>query len=320
VGRHLVSALLARGDRVIAADLSAGRFEDGVVAVAADVRDRSSLLAAFEGVDAVFHNASVVHTRNNRVQDVRAVNVTGTRNVIDVCRSLGVRRLVYVSSASAVYEGKDIEHGDETLDYASTSQAPYADSKIDAEKMILAANDEALATCAIRPHVVFGPGDTRFLPAIVERAKAGKLKLGVGRAHKLSDFTYVSNLIDALLAAEERLSFGSVVAGQAYFVTNGEPTQFWGFIGDVLRALGYPPLKGRVPYALAYAVAAIVEGYDTLRGGTLGNEKGLSRFAVRYMCTHHYFDISKARQDLEWAPRVSIAEGIRITCDELRAR
>jgi sterol-4alpha-carboxylate 3-dehydrogenase (decarboxylating) len=222
---------------------------------------------------------------------------------------------VYVSSGSVVYEGKDIENGDESLPYSSISQAPYADSKIEAEKEVLAANGEGgVATVALRPHVVFGPHDQRFLPAVIKHAKSGKLRYQVGRGTWLSDYTYVDNLIDALLAAEEKLAAGSAVAGQAYFITNGEPMPFWDFVRKVLARLELPPLRGKIPHQLVYAIAAVKEGFDTLRGGTISAEDGLTRFAIRYMCTHHYFSIEKARRDLGYDPQVSVDEGIERTC------
>jgi sterol-4alpha-carboxylate 3-dehydrogenase (decarboxylating) len=152
---------------------------------------------------------------------------------------------------------------------------------------------------------------------VLRRARAGKLKLGVGRERKLSDFTYVDNLVDALLLADEHLVAGRCV-GEAYFVTNGEPRPFFGFVGQVLAGLDLPPIRGAVPFWLAYGVAAVAEGVDALRGRAIGKENGLSRFAVRYMCTHHYFSIEKARRELGFSPRVSLDEGIARTCAHLR--
>jgi sterol-4alpha-carboxylate 3-dehydrogenase (decarboxylating) len=319
VGRHLVDALVARGDDVVSIDFKGKPWRDGVTFVDADIRDEKAVVSACEGAQVVFHNASLVHTKNNRRDDVWSVNLGGTESVLAACRRAGAKKLVYVSSASAVYEGRDIENGDETLPLSRISQAPYADSKIAAEKLVVGASDATLATCAIRPHVIFGPGDTRFMPAILKRARLGKLTFSVGKGDKLSDFTYISNLVDALLLADEKLSPGGPVAGQAYFVTNGEPRPFFGFVGDVLRELQLPPIKRAIPYPVAYAAAAIAEGWDTLKGGTLNAEDGFTRFAVRYMCTHHYFSIAKAKRDLGYVPRVSLLEGIRLTAEHLRA-
>ncbi len=319
MGRHIADALADRGDVVTALDVAGRSWRDDVAVVHVDLRDAAATAAAIAGHDVVFHSASIVHTRQNRSDDVWAVNLGGTQHVLAGCRAAGVTRLVYVSSASVVYEGRDLEGGDESLPYTRISQAAYADSKVAAEKEVLAANAPDLATCAIRPHVVFGPGDTRLLPAILQRAREGKLKRQVGPGTHLSDFTYVTNLIDALLAAGDRLAPGSPVAGQAYFVTNGEPMAFFDFVRRVLRALDLPEPTGRVPYAVAYAVAAVAEAWDTLKGGTLGAEDGLSRFAIRYLCTHHWFRIDKARRDLGYEPKVSIEEGIALTVAALAA-
>lgn len=320
VGRALVDALLARGDRVIVVEPTGEPWRDDIQFERADVRDGERLAELCAGVTSVFHNASLVHTKHNREDDVWSVNLGGTRAVLRACWAQRVPKLVYVSTASAVYEGKDIERGDESLPYARVSQAPYADSKIAAEQEVLAANGQrGVSTCAIRPHVVFGPGDRRFLPAVLSKAKAGKLRLSVGvHNRKLSDFTYVDNLVEALLLADERLGPDSPVGGQAYFITNGEPMPFFDFVGRVLRELGLPKIVGGVPYPIAYAAAAIKEGIDTLRGGTLNAEDGMSRFAVRYMVRHHYFDIGKARRELGYVPKVGLNEAIRLTCQELR--
>ena len=317
VGRHLVDALLARGDQVRLIDLGdPGR--DDVEYLRADITDPAAMRDAIAGADTVFHNASVVHTKQNKKDFVWKVNLQGTRNVMAGCRTADVPKMVYVSSGSVVYEGKDIENGDESLPYSSISQAPYADSKIAAEKEVLAANGEGdLATVALRPHVIFGPGDSRFLPAVIKHSKAGRLRYQVGRGTWLSDYTYVSNLVDALLAADERLALDAACAGQAYFITNGEPMPFWEFIHRVIDRLGLPPIGAKIPHQLVYAIAAVKEGFDTLRGGTISPEDGLTRFAIRYMCTHHYFSIDKARRDLGYDPKVSVADGIERTCEHL---
>jgi nucleoside-diphosphate-sugar epimerase len=322
VGRVLVDALKKRGDRVIVAEPFGQPWRDDVELTRVDIRDTEALTRLCEGVNTVFHNASLVHTKHNREDEVWSVNLGGARSVLRACWQARVQKLVYVSTASAVYEGNDIEHGDETLPYSRKSQAVYADSKIAAEREVLDANGQrGVLTCAIRPHVIFGAGDTRFIGSILERAKAGKLRLSIGVGNtKLSDFTYVDNLVDALLLADERLTSDSPIAGQAYFVTNGEPLPFFEFVKRFLRELGLPKIVGAVPFPLAYAVAAIKEGVDTLRGGTLHAEGGISRFAVRYMVRHHYFDIGKARRDLGYVPRVNLEEGIRRTCAELRQR
>lgn len=318
VGRALVAGFAERGDAVICVDILDAAFRDDVKFVQLDLRDRDAVTAACQGVDSIIHNASLVHTKHNREVDVWAVNLGGTENILAACKQHAIPRLVYISSASAVYEGRDVINGDESLPYSNISQAPYADSKIAAEKKVLAfSGTGATQTCAIRPHVIFGAGDNRFIPAIIDKARQGKLSRAVGNRDKLSDFTYIDNLVDAVLAAEAKLEADSPVCGQAYFITNGEPMAFFDFVEKFIVEMGYPPIKGKVPYWLAYSVAAIAEGIDTLKGGTLNAENGLTRFAVRYMVTHHYFNIAKAQRDLGWEPKVSLEEGIQRTVQAL---
>ena len=323
VGAAIARALKARGDEVIVLDLAPECPVEGVDYRRVDITDKAAVTEACRGVDTVIHNASIVHTKQNKQDVIWAVNLGGTENMLEAARANKVPRFIYISSGSVVYEGKDIENGDESLPYSSISQAPYADSKIEAEKLALADNGKGgMATCALRPHVVFGPGDNRFMPTLLAKGRKGQLSVQIGRGIWLSDYTYVSNMTDAVLLADEALAKGgldSIAAGQAYFITNGEPMPFWDFIRKVAARLGFPPIKYRAPKSLIYAIAAVKEGIDTLKGGTLNAEDGMTRFAIRYMCTHHYFSIEKARRELGYNPAVSVDEGIERTCQHLEA-
>jgi len=323
VGAAIARALKARGDEVIVLDLAPECPVDGVDYRCVDITDKAAVTEACRGVDTIIHNASIVHTKQNKQDVIWAVNLGGTENMLEAARQNEVPRFIYISSGSVVYEGKDIENGDESLPYSSISQAPYADSKIAAEKLALADNGKGgMATCALRPHVVFGPGDNRFMPNLLARGRKGQLSVQIGRGIWLSDYTYVSNMTDAVLLADEALAkdgLNSIAAGQAYFITNGEPMPFWDFIRKVAARLGFAPIKYRAPKSLMYAIAAIKEGIDTLKGGTLNAEDGMTRFAIRYMCTHHYFSIEKARRELGYNPAVSVDEGIERTCQHLEA-
>jgi sterol-4alpha-carboxylate 3-dehydrogenase (decarboxylating) len=323
VGAAIARALQARGDTVIIVDVAPTCPVEGANYRRIDITDKAAVVEACRGVDAIIHNASIVHTKQNKQDVIWRVNFGGTENMLEAAREHGIPRFIYISSGSVVYEGKNIENGDESLPYSSVSQAPYADSKIAAEKLVLAENGrDGMATCALRPHVIFGPGDNRFMPTLLEKGRNGQLRVQIGRGIWLSDYTYVSNLTDAVLLADEALAkdgLKSVAAGQAYFITNGEPMPFWDFIRKVAARLGFPPVKYRAPKSLVYAIAAVKEGIDTLKGGTLNAEDGLTRFAIRYICTHHYFSIEKARRELGYDPAVSVDEGIELTCKHLEA-
>ncbi len=285
----------------------------------ADLRDGDALERACEGVDTVFHVASRVQTRKTGADEVFDVNVGGTRKLLSACRARNVPRLVYVSSASVVYGGQDIEDGDESLPYPARFHAPYAEAKARAEEDVLGASDANLAACAIRPHIVFGPGDTRFFPAVLSRARSGRLKAYVGDADKRSDFTYVDNLVDALITAGDALTPDAALAGQAYFVTNGEPLAFWELIGRLLDGLDLDRPTWRVPFPIAYGAASVREALDAARG-IATSEESLTRFTIRYLTTHHYFSCAKAERDFGYRPRIGLDEGIARTIESLRAR
>lgn len=162
-------------------------------------------------------------------------------------------------------------------------------------------------------------GDGRFVPNVLKRAAAGGLR-EIGHREKLSDFTYIANLVDAVVAAEAALAGGSAMAGRAFFVTNGEPKPFFEFVEELVAAVGYPPIRGRTPYWMAYAWAAVMETLRAIGSGRTRGEDGLSRFAVRYLATHHYFSIGRIRKALDWTPGVSLSEGIESTVQALRAK
>lgn len=316
LGRHLVNALRARGDTVTVLDKGVSPGRDDVEFVDGDITNERLVEQLVANKDVVFHSASIVHTKWNQIDLIRRVNIGGTDNVIRAAQKHAVKKLVYVGSASVVYEGQDIAGGDEHLPYATKFAAPYAETKSVAEQAVLKA--DGLYACALRPHTIFGPGDTRLVPAILEKARKGSLRFSVGKAGRLTDFTYVSNVVDACIAAADRLGPRSRVNGQAYFITNGEPTGFWDFVRRIIVPLGYRPPAFNIPYPIAYGAAWVRETLDTLRGGTLNSEESLSRFTIDYLCTHHYYSIAKATRDLEYRPSVSIDAGIQRTVEELQ--
>ncbi|CAB9501023.1 Short-chain dehydrogenase/reductase family 42E member 1 [Seminavis robusta] len=327
VGRRLVQSLVARGDKVRVLDITVPQPDDDlhgkVEFLKTDITNHEAVKKGVTGATTVFHVASVVHTKQNQQDFVFKVNLGGTQNLIQACQEdKDVKKLVYVSSGGVVYQGKDIENGDESLPYATTSRAPYVLSKIEAEKEVLAAASSepgGLATISLRPHVIFGPGDVRFIPAVIKNAKEGKLKFQIGRGDWMSDYTYVQNLVDACLLADEKLKNTSPISGQAYFITNGEPMPFWDFVRSALKRLDLPPMSDTpLPHQPVLALAYAREWFDTyVRGGTINDEDGFTPFAIKYMCTHHYFSIDRARKDLGYEPKVSVAEGLELTCRDL---
>ncbi|MFQ5654392.1 MAG: NAD-dependent epimerase/dehydratase family protein [Planctomycetota bacterium] len=281
--------------------------ELGVAAVRGDIAESEEVLRACEGCDVVYHVAALAGIWGSRRLYERT-NVEGTRNVIAACREHGIRRLVYTSSPSVVFEGRDQEGVDESLPYPRRHLADYPRTKAEAERMVLAANDHELATIALRPHLIWGPGDPHLVPRLVARARAGRLRL-IGGRDPLVDSTFIDNAAAAHLLAATRLEAGSPVAGNAYFITNGEPLPLSGLVNGILEAAGAPPVERRIPTGLAYMTGATLEGVYRLLG--LPGEPPMTRFLARQLSTAHWFDISAARRDLGYEPRVSIEEGLR---------
>ena len=319
IGAAIVNALADAGHNVISVDWNTRRFRSDVRFIHADITDPRTLAQYSHEVDTIIHSASVVHTRRTNKRVVWHVNYKGTLAVLDACRLNCIPSLVHISSASVVYAGCDIQNGDESLPYSSRSLAPYADSKIAAERAVLEFGvDSPTRVCALRPHIVFGANDNRFIPNIIERAELGVLRRRVRSPRSLSDFTYIDNFTQAVMTVEDRLSHDDRLDGQTYFITNGEPTPFYDFVQQFLAEMGYPPISTTIPAWIAFTGAALYEFWEWIRARELRPEDGISRFTIRYLTTHHYFSNKKAEQDFGYKPTVPLSEGIRRTVSSLQ--
>jgi nucleoside-diphosphate-sugar epimerase len=234
-------------------------------------------------------------------------NVVGTQNVIAACRAHGVRRLIYTSSPSVVFSGRDMEGVNETVPYPPRYEAHYPRTKAMAEQLVRAANDAQLATVSLRPHLIWGPGDNHLLPRLVARARAGQLAR-IGSRANLIDTVHVDNAADAHLLAADRLAPGSAIAGKVYFISQGEPVPMWEMVNRLLQAAGAPTVTRTVPVWLALMLAWMFETGHRITGSA--REPRLTRFVVHELSTAHWFDISAARRDLGYSPAISIAEGL----------
>jgi 2-alkyl-3-oxoalkanoate reductase len=309
LGGAIVRRLVARGDYV--RSVSRRRYPEldalGVVQVQGDVADLGPTEAAAAGCDVVFHVAAKAGVWGPYAEYYRA-NVVGTQNILSACRKHAVRRLVYTSSPSVVFDGRKLEGVDESTPYPKHYDAAYPKTKAEAERLVLAANGPDLATVALRPHLIWGPGDNHLIPRILERGRAGRLRR-IGRANKLIDSIYIDNAADAHLLAGDRLAPGSPVAGKAYFLSNGEPIPLWDLINRILATNGIPPVTRTVPVGLAYGAGWLLEAVYTLLGRR--DEPPMTRFLARELTTAHWFNIGAARRDLGYEPKVSLAEGLR---------
>lgn len=307
LGGAVVDALLARGDAVTS--IARGDYphlrERGVRTVRGDLAAPALAGEAVAGVDVVLHVAARAGIAG-RAAEFHHSNVEATRVLLDACRDAGVRRLVFTSTPSVVHTGGDLHGGDESLPYATRFDSAYPATKAEAERLVLAANGPGLATVALRPHLVWGPGDTQLVPRILERARRGQLRL-VGDGSSVIDTTYVADAAGAHLDAADRLAPGAPCAGRAYFVTSGDPRPVRELVDGILHAAGLPPVRGTVPRPVAVAAGAAVEAVWALLGRT--DDPPITRFLARQLATAHWFDISAARRDLGYVPRVPLEEG-----------
>ncbi len=308
LGGAIVRRLRARGDEV--RSFSRGDYPElrslGVEVIRGDLADSAAVLSAVQGCDVVFHVAAKAGIWGPH-EDYYRANVIGTQNVIAACHRGHIDRLVYTSSPSVVFNGQDMEGVDESAPYPRHFEASYPQTKAQAEKLVLKANSDALATVALRPHLIWGPGDQHLVPRIIARAKVGALRR-IGRRPLLVDSVYVDNAAQAHLLAANRLRPGAAISGKAYFISQGEPRPLWGLINMILEAAGVPPVTRHVSPRLAYAAGWFYEKmYRLLRKQA---EPPMTRFLARELSTAHWFDISAARRDLGYQPEVSFEEGV----------
>ncbi len=310
LGHVLCRGLVERGHEV--ASYNRGHYPDldplGVRQIRGDLADRDAVLAACAGIDAIFHNAAKAGAWGS-YESYRLANVVGTENVLAACRAHGIGRLVYTSTPSVTHRATHpVEGGTaETVPYGEGFKAPYATTKTIAEKAVLAANGPDLATVALRPRLIWGPGDQQLLPRLVSRAQAGRLRF-VGDGRNRIDTTYIDNAARAHFDAFDHLAPGAACAGKAYFISNGEPKEVREIVNALLRAAGAPEVHKTLPFGAAYAIGAVCEAaWTVLR---LSGEPPMTRFLAEQLSTTHWYSMAPATRDFGYVPRVTIAEGL----------
>jgi nucleoside-diphosphate-sugar epimerase len=306
LGRNLAKTLVSRGHRVW--NFSRRPYpslqEAGIETLCGDLQRETDVLSAFKGMDAVFHVASRVGIWGNR-EEYYQTNVIGTQNVIKACRVHGIPRLVYTSTPSVVFDGNDICGADETKPYSQKFYNAYSETKANAERMVLQANGGGLSTVALRPHQIIGPDDPHLVPRLVDAAKKGRLKI-VGSGKNLVDVTYIQNAVDAHLLAFEKLSPGSPVAGQAYFLGQERPVVLWEFINEILGRHRLPPITRKVPERVAFNIGLFFESW--YKFFSVKREPPMTRFVALQFSRSHYFSHEKAKRDFGYEPRILLGQ------------
>ena len=308
IGKALVRELASRGieTTVVGRNPYPDLTAMGVRCVQGDIRDQGFLAHALRGCDTVFHVAAKAGIWGAR-QEYHAINVTGTSNVIAACRTNGVNRLVYTSTPSVVFNRSDLEGVDETAPYAAAPLCHYATSKILAERAVVGANSGALRTIAIRPHLVWGPGDQHLIPRLLERGRARALKI-VGSGENRVDITYIDNVVHAHILAAENLETSGSGAGQAFFIGQEQPVALWPWINTLFARLNIPVITRKVPFVIAYGAGMALEGTYALLGKV--EEPRMTRFLACQLAKSHWFSHQKAERLLGYRPLVSTDAGM----------
>ena len=316
IGGKLAERLLGEGRRVrLLARRPLPEFEKlGAEVVLGDLTDPDSLRRGCEGAGTVFHVAGRVGIWGPAAEFFQ-VNVGGAKDLIAACRATGVPRLVYTSSPSVVYNGGDLRGVDESAPLCIQAPCAYPTSKAVAERLVSEAHSRELATVSLRPHLVWGPGDRNLIPRVLARARQGRLKI-VGSGQNRVDVTHITNVVDAHLCAERALGESQIPnskfqtpdpGGKAYFITNGEPVVLWDWVNQLLRGAGIEEIRSHVSLRTASLAGGVLE--TLWRVLPLKGEPPMTRFAAKELATDHWFDITAARRELGYQPRVSMAAG-----------
>ena len=319
LGQALCRGLVERGHQVIS--FNRGHYPVlaamGVGQVQGDLADAHALIHAADGVEAIFHNAAKAGAWGSYAS-YHSANVMGTQNVLEACRRHGIGKLVYTSTPSVTHRATHPVEGGTADDvpYGENFQAPYAETKAIAEKAVLAANDATLATIALRPRLIWGPGDQQILPRLVERAKAGRLRI-VGDGLNRVDTTYIDNAAQAHFDAFDHLAVGAACAGRAYFISNGEPKPMGELLNALLDAAGAPRVDKHLSFKAAYRIGAVCEALWKIL--PLKGEPPMTRFLAEQLSTTHWYDMAPATRDFGYVPRVRFDEGITRLKESLAA-
>ncbi|WP_022886814.1 NAD-dependent epimerase/dehydratase family protein [Glaciibacter superstes] len=303
LGRSVAEAVVAAGHEV----RTFQRRPSGVPGATdslGSVTDRAAVARAALGMDAIVHLAAKVSLAGDPAE-FDLVNVGGTRAVIDAATDAGVRRLVYVSSPSVAHAGASIVGEGAAVADPGLARGDYARTKAEAELLALDADSPRLRVVAVRPHLVWGPGDTQLVARIVDRARSGRLPL-LGHGAALIDTTYIDNAASAIAAALERVDH---VHGRSYVVTNGEPRPVAELLAGICAAAGVRAPAWRVSAGLARVAGSAIEAVWRIRPGA--DEPPMTQFLAEQLSTAHWFDQRQTRADLNWAPAVSLDEGFR---------
>ena len=315
LGKEIIRMLKKQTD--IGEIISIGRspqpelIKNGVKAISVDIRDKNKIIELTKGIDFIFHTAAIASMWGS-YKKFYDTNVKGTENIIEACQINDIPNLIYTSSPSVVSSNKNIENGSENIPYPTKYFAHYAQSKAIAEEKVLNAGHSNLRTIALRPHLIWGPGDPHILPRLIQKAKQNKL-IRIGDKTNKVDLTYITNAAFAHIKAAESLNTSSSISGKAYFISDDSPVILWDWIDDFLLQIGIEKIKKSISLKKAKLLGILFEAvYRILQ---IHKEPPITRFVAMQLGLSHFFDISAAKNDFGYHPIVDYDVALKQTIE-----
>jgi nucleoside-diphosphate-sugar epimerase len=308
IGLALVRELCRQGRevRVFGRNRYSAAEELGAVCVQGDLRDAAAISQAAAGCESIFHVAAKAGIWGD-LAEYHGINVLGTRNVLTACAAQQVPVLVYTSTPSVVFDGCDLAGADESLPYSAKPLCHYAATKIIAEQEVLQASHDQIRTAAIRPHLVWGPGDSNLIPRLLARGRERSLRI-VGSGANRVDISYIDNVVHAHLLAEKNLRTSGTAAGKAFFIGQQKPVRLWPWIDDLFNRMDVPPVTKKISLSKAKMVGWLLENiHIVLR---IEHEPKMTRFLAEQLAMSHWFSRKQAKKLLGYQEQVSTEEGL----------
>lgn len=285
----------------------------GVNTIKGDITHFEDIKSALQDIEGVFHVAALAGVWGDKSKFYQ-INTLGTQNIVNAAKELGIKTFVYTSTPSVVFGQDDIENGDESLDYPDHYLTSYAYTKSIAEKYVLDQCDDYFHAVAIRPHLIWGPGDPHLIPRLLEKSRAGKLKQ-VGEGNNLVDIIYVENAAVAHVQAFEKLLTHTDISGNAYFIGQERPVNLWDFLNQILLYAKAPMVEDSISFKKAFFIGRILEILFKI-AGIERPEPPMTRFVACQLAKSHYFSHKRAQDDFGFNPKITIEEGLINTFKE----
>jgi nucleoside-diphosphate-sugar epimerase len=317
LGTYIVRELLKQGHNV--SSVSRNEYphlsELGVKNLICDLTNKEDLdkldLSSYE---AVFHVAALAGVWGS-YDKYYSINFEGTKNLIEKIKNQNTKYFIYTSSPSVVFGEDNIENGDESISYPTKFYTHYAKTKALAEKFVLESNEDFFKTTALRPHLIWGPGDPHLIPRIISKARENKLKQ-IGDGENLVDIIYVENAANAHVDAFNALVAEKSVSGKAYFIGQERPVKIWQFIDDIVALKNIKPIESMISFKKAFYIGWFLEIMFKVLG-ILKPEPPMTRFVALQLAKSHYFSHANAIRDFGFNPKITIEEGLKRTFSEV---